>query len=474
MNGTSGGIVLFMNVDEIVMVNNYKFYNVDSNLYQTCAPTIKAVKIDNHIATCGGTPAPNVIIPGGDIVSKQYVQFALMPGLLSSNIIPPGMWDMHLWVRTAQSGQISLQWTLYFQDEDGVYTPNPFAASERVTITNSSLTCASEVVMPLYIQKPVCLCSTDTRILLAIKAFSSIPHACLSLYFESCSASFIRTTLVPCGPTGPTGAPGIIGQIGPMGPTGPTGMRGIDGTAVNTGATGLTGITGPAGPLLTQASVAKFSVDLNNKSVNITKLTFNGLQPNTQYVINWLVNEVGRTSTLTSTNAYLIASNVDASSFPTVDSIVPLNLNLSTSLDVSGNNIYKISGAATDTITTNASGTSITFTLIQNANGSFVMSEGRLCIELTKTLFNTTPVTTYTLIYNGNGNDGGNSPIDNSSPYNAGSSVLVLGNTGSPPLTNTGFTFNGWNTAADGSGTPYSPTDTFNINVNTTLYAQWV
>jgi uncharacterized repeat protein (TIGR02543 family) len=78
------------------------------------------------------------------------------------------------------------------------------------------------------------------------------------------------------------------------------------------------------------------------------------------------------------------------------------------------------------------------------------------------------------LIYNGNGNDGGNSPIDNSSPYNAGSSVLVLGNTGSPPLTNTGFTFNGWNTAADGSGTPYSPTDTFNINVNTTLYAQWV
>jgi hypothetical protein len=247
MNGTSGGIVLFMNVDEIVMVNNYKFYNVDSNLYQTCAPTIKAVKIDNHIATCGGTPAPNVIIPGGDIVSKQYVQFALMPGLLSSNIIPPGMWDMHLWVRTAQSGQISLQWTLYFQDEDGVYTPNPFAASEKVTITNSSLTSASEVVMPLYIQKPVCLCSTDTRILLAIKAFSSIPHACLSLYFESCSASFIRTTLVQSGgtgTTGPTGSPGIIGSIGP---TGPTGMRGIDGTAVNTGATGTTGVVGPTG-----------------------------------------------------------------------------------------------------------------------------------------------------------------------------------------------------------------------------------
>lgn len=244
MNGTSGGIVLFMNIDEIVRVNNYKFYNIDSELYQTCAPTIKSVKIDTKISPCGGTPAPNVIIPGGDINSKQYIQFALMQGVLSSNIIPPGMWDMHLWIRTAQAGDVSLQWTLYFQDEDGPYTPNPFGVSERITITNSSLTSASEVVLPLYIQKPVCLCSKNTRILVAVKAFSSIPHACLSIYFESCSASFIRTTLVLAGPTGSTGPPGFTG---PTGPTGATGMRGIDGTAVNTGATGPTGPTGVTG-----------------------------------------------------------------------------------------------------------------------------------------------------------------------------------------------------------------------------------
>ncbi len=134
-NGTAGGIVLFMNIDEIVMVNGIKFYNVDSELYESCAPTIKSVIVNDGNL---GTAAPYVIIPGGDIVSGAEVQFALIPGLLSSNIIPPGLWDMHVWVRTPTPNAISLQWTVYFQDEHGTFTPNPFAASERVTITNSS------------------------------------------------------------------------------------------------------------------------------------------------------------------------------------------------------------------------------------------------------------------------------------------------------------------------------------------------
>jgi uncharacterized repeat protein (TIGR02543 family) len=84
-----------------------------------------------------------------------------------------------------------------------------------------------------------------------------------------------------------------------------------------------------------------------------------------------------------------------------------------------------------------------------------------------------TPVgpTTYTVTYNGNTNTSGNVPVDGSSPYTTGSLVTVLGNTGS--LTKTGFTFAGWNTAANGSGTSYSPSSTFTITSNTTLYAQW-
>ena len=83
-------------------------------------------------------------------------------------------------------------------------------------------------------------------------------------------------------------------------------------------------------------------------------------------------------------------------------------------------------------------------------------------------------IPTYTLTYNGNTNTSGNAPTDGSSPYTADSSVTVLGNSGSPILAKTGFTFTGWNTESNGSGTSYLQGDTFTINANTILYAQWV
>jgi uncharacterized repeat protein (TIGR02543 family) len=81
--------------------------------------------------------------------------------------------------------------------------------------------------------------------------------------------------------------------------------------------------------------------------------------------------------------------------------------------------------------------------------------------------------TTYTFTYNGNTNTSGNAPIAGSSPYASGSTVTVLGNSGSPALAKSGFTFAGWNTAANGSGTSYSQGSTFTINANTILYARW-
>jgi uncharacterized repeat protein (TIGR02543 family) len=85
------------------------------------------------------------------------------------------------------------------------------------------------------------------------------------------------------------------------------------------------------------------------------------------------------------------------------------------------------------------------------------------------------PITqsTYTLTYNGNTNTSGNAPTDGSSPYAPGSTVIVIGNSGSPALAKSGFTFAGWNTTENGSGTSYSQGSTITINANTTLYAQW-
>ena len=81
--------------------------------------------------------------------------------------------------------------------------------------------------------------------------------------------------------------------------------------------------------------------------------------------------------------------------------------------------------------------------------------------------------TSYTFTYDGNTNTSGNAPTDGSSPYTSGSTVTVLGNSGSPPLAKSGLTFDGWNTIANGSGRYYSQGNTFIINANTTLYAQW-
>lgn len=80
----------------------------------------------------------------------------------------------------------------------------------------------------------------------------------------------------------------------------------------------------------------------------------------------------------------------------------------------------------------------------------------------------------YTVTYLGNSNTGGTAPTDASSPYFSGATVTVKANTGT--LVRTGYTFSGWNTKADGSGTDYAATGSVTytkIAVNDTFYAKW-
>jgi uncharacterized protein (TIGR02145 family)/uncharacterized repeat protein (TIGR02543 family) len=80
-----------------------------------------------------------------------------------------------------------------------------------------------------------------------------------------------------------------------------------------------------------------------------------------------------------------------------------------------------------------------------------------------------TAIPTYTVTYNGNGSNGGSAPSDNNR-YVQGATVTVA--TGSP--TRSGYTFAGWNTAANGNGTAYNSGATFLMgNANVTLFAQW-
>jgi uncharacterized repeat protein (TIGR02543 family) len=75
----------------------------------------------------------------------------------------------------------------------------------------------------------------------------------------------------------------------------------------------------------------------------------------------------------------------------------------------------------------------------------------------------------YTLTYNGNGNTGGTVPTTTS--YSSGASVNTVLNA---PVERTGYTFLGWNTAADGSGTNYLTGESIVMDSNKSLYAQWI
>ena len=86
-----------------------------------------------------------------------------------------------------------------------------------------------------------------------------------------------------------------------------------------------------------------------------------------------------------------------------------------------------------------------------------------------------TKKSTYSVNYYGNGNTSGGAPTGESG-LQSGDVYTVLGNTGGLRKIVGGDTyiFNGWNTAADGTGTHYDAGDKITIrNANVTLYAEW-
>ena len=82
--------------------------------------------------------------------------------------------------------------------------------------------------------------------------------------------------------------------------------------------------------------------------------------------------------------------------------------------------------------------------------------------------------TTYNVNYYGNGNTSGGAP-NGETGLHLDDVYTVLGNVGNLKKVVDGeeYTFTGWNTQADGSGTQYAPGDEIVITGNVSLYAQW-
>ena len=75
----------------------------------------------------------------------------------------------------------------------------------------------------------------------------------------------------------------------------------------------------------------------------------------------------------------------------------------------------------------------------------------------------------YSVTYHGNGNTGGEAPIDTDNPYDSGESVTVKDK---GTLTKTGYSFTGWSLTESGT-VNYQPDASFNIDSDTDLYAVW-
>jgi uncharacterized repeat protein (TIGR02543 family) len=76
---------------------------------------------------------------------------------------------------------------------------------------------------------------------------------------------------------------------------------------------------------------------------------------------------------------------------------------------------------------------------------------------------------TYTVTFNANGATSGTAP--SAQTASSGSSITIPNDNG---LTKTDYTFGGWNTNAEGTGTNYSASFSYTVTADITLYAKWI
>ena len=100
-----------------------------------------------------------------------------------------------------------------------------------------------------------------------------------------------------------------------------------------------------------------------------------------------------------------------------------------------------------------------------DGSGTNYASGGKYTANTNVTLYAKWTPITYTVTYNANGGSG--APGNQTKTYGVD---LTLSST---KPTRTGYSFNGWNTKSDGSGTNYASGGKYTANANVTLYAKW-
>jgi uncharacterized repeat protein (TIGR02543 family) len=211
-------------------------------------------------------------------------------------------------------------------------------------------------------------------------------------------------------------------------------------------------------------------VDADAQSYQTTEKTYTATDGST-----WKANGYGATK---NTNLVIGKGGANYLLLPNVSGTIS-----SVAVTWSGNASYYLalqttSGTELEAKSNSATSTTKTFSVTGSYSqlklvGRRASGTGNAAATITKVVVTYTASggpTTYSVLYDGNGATSGTAPTD-ANAYSSGDEVTVLGNTGG--LAKTSFTFVGWNTKDDGTGSDYSAGDKFNITANTTLYAKW-
>jgi len=149
-------------------------------------------------------------------------------------------------------------------------------------------------------------------------------------------------------------------------------------------------------------------------------------------------------------------------------------LNGTFNIDLTGANITAGNAWTLVDVTTKTYGGTFAVTGFSNNSGVWTKTDGNNTWTFTQSTGVLGLAFTYAVTYNANSASSGTAPTDSSSPYSSGATVTVKSNSGT--LARTGYTFGGWNTVTNGSGTHYDATGsvTFSMPASAvTLYAEW-
>ncbi|MCD8006172.1 MAG: InlB B-repeat-containing protein [Oscillospiraceae bacterium] len=161
---------------------------------------------------------------------------------------------------------------------------------------------------------------------------------------------------------------------------------------------------------------------------------------------------------LTLTNGTVSGSSVTSGALIYVSEGASLTVDESATLKVSNSGAYAIYNEGTVTIDENATVTN------SSSLGYAVYNDGTLTADESVEVCSASG--SYNLIYNANNGTGAIVAI----AYESGEAATVASG---DSLSYEGYTFSGWNTASDGSGTTYAVGDSITISEDTTLYAVW-